>query len=180
MDESGKKEKLLLYYDGESLSGKVSAASRCWFWAPVHRITQLNRDRLPTWMIIALPEHFRLPLCVFSRSPPLWPCYQCFVNLLQVNVTLKKPGAKLEHQGIKIELIGKLPKIILAPNASPFVPIISLFRPNWVVLRSRQSSRVPNPAERACATWRSDQEHQLPVRIPKCGETIRSLYRIQC
>ena len=24
MDESGKKEKLLLYYDGESLSGKVS------------------------------------------------------------------------------------------------------------------------------------------------------------
>lgn len=29
------------------------------------------------------------------------------VRALQVNVTLKKPGTKLEHQGIKIELIGK-------------------------------------------------------------------------
>jgi vacuolar protein sorting-associated protein 26 len=47
MDESGKKEKLLLYYDGETISGKV-------------------------------------------------------------NVTLKKPGTKLEHQGIKIELIGQI------------------------------------------------------------------------
>lgn len=27
--------------------------------------------------------------------------------ILQVNVTLKKPGSKMEHQGIKIELIGK-------------------------------------------------------------------------
>lgn len=26
---------------------------------------------------------------------------------MQVNVTLKKPGTKLEHQGIKIELIGE-------------------------------------------------------------------------
>ncbi|KAG5672523.1 putative Vacuolar protein sorting-associated protein 26C [Polypedilum vanderplanki] len=47
MDENGKKEKLLLYYDGETISGKV-------------------------------------------------------------NVTLKKPGTKLEHQGIKIELIGQI------------------------------------------------------------------------
>lgn len=28
----------------------------------------------------------------------------------QVNVTLKKPGTKLEHQGIKIELIGEIAK----------------------------------------------------------------------
>lgn len=27
MDESGKKEKLLLYYDGESISGKVSESA---------------------------------------------------------------------------------------------------------------------------------------------------------
>lgn len=47
IDDSGKKEKLLLYYDGETISGKV-------------------------------------------------------------NVTLKKPGTKLEHQGIKIELIGQI------------------------------------------------------------------------
>lgn len=43
--EDGKKEKYLLYYDGETVSGKV-------------------------------------------------------------NITLKKPGSKLEHQGIKVELIG--------------------------------------------------------------------------
>lgn len=45
--EDGKKEKHLLFYDGESVSGKV-------------------------------------------------------------NVTLKKPGSKLEHQGIKIEFIGQI------------------------------------------------------------------------
>lgn len=27
---------------------------------------------------------------------------------MQVNVTLKKPGTKLEHHGIKIELIGQI------------------------------------------------------------------------
>jgi Vacuolar protein sorting-associated protein 26 len=32
------------------------------------------------------------------------------VTLSQVNVTLKKPGTKLEHQGIKIELIGEFAK----------------------------------------------------------------------
>ncbi|XP_055627443.1 vacuolar protein sorting-associated protein 26B-like [Toxorhynchites rutilus septentrionalis] len=45
--EDGKKEKYLLYYDGETVSGKV-------------------------------------------------------------NITLKKPGSKLEHQGIKVELIGQI------------------------------------------------------------------------
>jgi Vacuolar protein sorting-associated protein 26 len=30
-----------------------------------------------------------------------------FSPVPQVNVTLKKPGTKLEHQGIKIELIGE-------------------------------------------------------------------------
>ncbi|KAH9366478.1 hypothetical protein HPB48_015272 [Haemaphysalis longicornis] len=49
--EDGKKEKHLLYYDGESVSGKV-------------------------------------------------------------NVTLKKPGSKLEHQGIKIEFIGQIGKLL--------------------------------------------------------------------
>lgn len=49
MDESGKKEKLLLYYDGESLSGKVSALQYRRAGMAVDRITQLNcRDRLPT------------------------------------------------------------------------------------------------------------------------------------
>lgn len=31
----------------------------------------------------------------------------CILYDKQVNVTLKKPGTKLEHQGIKIELIGE-------------------------------------------------------------------------
>lgn len=54
----------------------------------------------------------------------------------QVNVTLKKPGTKLEHQGIKIELIGEIAKCsILA--ALWLIQLSLVVRPNWVILRSR-------------------------------------------
>lgn len=67
--EDGKKEKLLLYYDGEAVSGKV-------------------------------------------------------------NVTLKKPGSKLEHQGIKIELIGQIELYYDRGNHHEFVTFIKeLARP---------------------------------------------------
>ncbi|KAH7934750.1 hypothetical protein HPB52_000040 [Rhipicephalus sanguineus] len=64
--EDGKKEKHLLYYDGESVSGKV-------------------------------------------------------------NITLKKPGSKLEHQGIKIEFIGQIGK--RPQNASYSFEFVNVEKP---------------------------------------------------
>lgn len=67
--EEGKKEKHLLYYDGETVSGKV-------------------------------------------------------------NVTLKKPGSKLEHQGIKVELIGQIELYYDRGNHHEFVSLVrELARP---------------------------------------------------
>lgn len=67
--EDGKKEKHLLYYDGETVSGKV-------------------------------------------------------------NVTLKKPGSKLEHQGIKVELIGQIELYYDRGNHHEFVSLVrELARP---------------------------------------------------
>jgi vacuolar protein sorting-associated protein 26 len=40
-------------------------------------------------------------------------------------VTLKKPGTKLEHQGIKIELIGELPKKIFPIQLFLNPPLVS-------------------------------------------------------
>lgn len=60
----------------------------------------------------SLAVHIRLFLSsLFFIHIRRYSCF-CFLSLvavraLQVNVTLKKPGTKLEHQGIKIELIGK-------------------------------------------------------------------------
>ena len=36
-----------------------------------------------------------------------------YAFILQVNVTLKKAGSKMEHQGIKIEFIGQIGKVKL-------------------------------------------------------------------
>lgn len=67
--DDGKKEKLLLYYDGETVSGKV-------------------------------------------------------------NVTLRKPGSKLEHQGIKVELIGQIELFYDRGNHHEFISLVKeLARP---------------------------------------------------
>lgn len=71
--EDGKKEKYLLYYDGETVSGKV-------------------------------------------------------------NVTLKKPGSKLEHQGIKIELIGQIELFYDRGNHYEFTSLVrELARPGDLI-----------------------------------------------
>lgn len=71
--EDGKKEKYLLYYDGETVSGKV-------------------------------------------------------------NVTLKKPGSKLEHQGIKVELIGQIELYYDRGNHHEFVSMVKeLARPGDLI-----------------------------------------------
>ena len=36
--------------------------------------------------------------------------FESFLFFLQVNVTLRKPGTRLEHQGIKIEFVGQIGK----------------------------------------------------------------------
>lgn len=67
--EDGKKEKLLLYYDGETVSGRV-------------------------------------------------------------NVTLRKPGSKLEHHGIKVELIGQIELFYDRGNHHEFISLVKeLARP---------------------------------------------------
>ncbi|XP_055676502.1 vacuolar protein sorting-associated protein 26B-like [Lutzomyia longipalpis] len=74
--EDGKKEKYLLYYDGETVSGKV-------------------------------------------------------------NVTLKKPGSKLEHQGIKIELIGQIELYYDRGNHHEFLSLVKeLARPGDLIQNS--------------------------------------------
>lgn len=71
--EDGKKEKMLLYYDGETVKGKV-------------------------------------------------------------NVTLKKPGNKLEHQGIKIELIGQIELFYDRGNHHEFASLVKeLARPGDLI-----------------------------------------------
>lgn len=82
--EDGKKEKHLLYYDGESVSGKV-------------------------------------------------------------NVTLKKPGSKLEHQGIKIEFIGQIELYYDRGNHHEFASLVKeLARPGELMQNASYSFEFVN------------------------------------
>lgn len=50
--------------------------------------------------------------------------------VLQVNVTLKKPGSKLEHQGIKIEFVGQIELYYDRGNHHEFTSLVKeLARP---------------------------------------------------
>lgn len=52
------------------------------------------------------------------------------ITYFQVNVTLKKPGSKLEHQGIKIELIGQIELYYDRGNHHEFTSLVrELARP---------------------------------------------------
>ncbi|XP_074030642.1 vacuolar protein sorting 26 isoform X1 [Leptinotarsa decemlineata] len=74
--EDGKKERLYLYYDGETVSGKV-------------------------------------------------------------NISLKKPGSKLEHQGIKIEFIGQIEMFYDRGNHHEFISLVKeLARPGDMIAHS--------------------------------------------
>lgn len=88
--EDGKKEKYLLYYDGETVKGKV-------------------------------------------------------------NVTLKKPGSKLEHQGIKIELIGQIELFYDRGNHHEFTSLVKeLARPGDLIQNTSypfEFSNVEKPFE---------------------------------
>ncbi|CAH1102233.1 unnamed protein product [Psylliodes chrysocephalus] len=88
--EDGKKERLFLYYDGETISGKV-------------------------------------------------------------NVSLKKPGTKLEHQGIKIEFIGQIEMFYDRGNHHEFISLVKeLARPGDMIAHSSypfEFSNVEKPFE---------------------------------
>lgn len=88
--DDGKKEKMLLYYDGETVSGKV-------------------------------------------------------------NVSLKKPGSKLEHQGIKIEFIGQIEMFYDRGNHHEFISLVKeLARPGEMIAHTSypfEFSNVEKPFE---------------------------------
>ena len=85
-----------MYYDGESVSGKVSGLQ-----------------------LLSLPSSL-FPTLTFRMS---------FI-LNQVIITLKKPGSKLEHQGIKIEFIGQIELYYDRGNHHEFVSLVKeLARP---------------------------------------------------
>ncbi|CAH1129691.1 unnamed protein product [Ceutorhynchus assimilis] len=88
--EDGKKERLLLYYDGETVIGKV-------------------------------------------------------------NVSLKKPGSKLEHQGIKIEFIGQIEMFYDRGNHHEFISLVKeLARPGEMIAHTSypfEFSNVEKPFE---------------------------------
>lgn len=57
-----------------------------------------------------------------------------FLHFFQVNVTLKKPGSKLEHQGIKVELIGQIELYYDRGNHHEFVSMVKeLARPGDLI-----------------------------------------------
>ncbi|KAJ2943090.1 hypothetical protein O0L34_g18781 [Tuta absoluta] len=82
--DDGKKEKLLLYYDGETVSGRV-------------------------------------------------------------NVTLRKPGSKLEHQGIKVELVGQIELFYDRGNHHEFISLVKeLARPGDLLQHTSYPFEFPN------------------------------------
>lgn len=98
--EDGKKEKYLLYYDGETVSGKVSLLM-------MHICTN------QMWIQLEMKN---------------------VLVSFQVNVTLKKPGSKLEHQGIKVELIGQIELYYDRGNHHEFVSMVKeLARPGDLI-----------------------------------------------
>lgn len=130
--EDGKKEKYLLYYDGETVSGKVCthSVSKC-EW---HFVANLINECIP------INSHLSIDLCIHQL---VWahgilrhePRNRVLINFAlfsrtQVNVTLKKPGSKLEHQGIKVELIGQIELYYDRGNHHEFTSLVrELARP---------------------------------------------------
>lgn len=55
----------------------------------------------------------------------------------QVNISLKKPGSKLEHQGIKIEFIGQIEMYYDRGNHHEFISLVKeLARPGEMIAHS--------------------------------------------
>ncbi len=91
--EDGKKERLFLFFDGESLSGKVNPC-----------LLQIFSAQILRFLLLLL--------------------------YLQVNITLKRPGYKLEHQGIKIEFLGQIELYYDRGNHHEFTSLVKeLARP---------------------------------------------------
>lgn len=62
-----------------------------------------------------------------------------------MNVTLKKPGSKLEHQGIKVELIGQIELYYDRGNHHEFVSMVKeLARPGDLIQNTSYPFEFPN------------------------------------
>lgn len=57
-----------------------------------------------SWLVIC--KKLALLLCSASLKTA-WPTW-CLLFRFQVNLTLRRPGTKIDHQGIKIEFIGQI------------------------------------------------------------------------
>lgn len=103
--DDGRKEKQLLYYDGETISGRVSVPD------------------------IILPYFMLTPV---SHSS-------------QVRVSLRKPGQKLEHHGIKIELLGQIELYYDRGNHYEFLTLArELARPGDLLQNTEYPFEFPN------------------------------------
>lgn len=74
----------------------------------------------------------------------------CLVKF-QVNVSLKKPGSKLEHQGIKVEFIGQIEMFYDRGNHHEFFSLVKeLARPGEMIAHTSYAfefSNVEKPFE---------------------------------
>ncbi|CAH2005727.1 unnamed protein product [Acanthoscelides obtectus] len=58
-------------------------------------------------------------------------------RILEVNISLKKPGSKLEHQGIKVEFIGQIEMFYDRGNHHEFISLVKeLARPGEMIAHS--------------------------------------------
>jgi vacuolar protein sorting-associated protein 26 len=67
------------------------------------------------------------------------------VLALQVNIVLKKPGSKLEHQGIKIEFVGQIELYYDRGNHHEFTSLVKeLARPGELIQNTLYSFEFLN------------------------------------
>ena len=85
--EGDQKHKLSVYYDGESITGEVCLLRRGAL--DEHGVLHTAVALAPLALAILMLTDF------------------CF-SLLQVQIKLKQPNKKFEHQGIKVEFIGSV------------------------------------------------------------------------
>ena len=102
-NEDGKKEKLPLYLDGETVTGKVSAISLS--------------------LSPSLLSFFLLP----NANSPLNSGFPNCILYTQVTVALK--GKKLEHHGIRVEFVGQIEMFYDRGNHHDFLSLVRQLDP---------------------------------------------------
>ena len=130
-NEEGKKEKLPLYFDGETVSGKVSHSTPC---TPLHPplLAHTHSLLIPTISHLLTPRTpFLLPtpstLPSSRPSPSSHPPFLPPLPSSQVQINLK--GKKLEHHGIRVEFIGQIEMFYDRGNHHDFLSLVRQLDP---------------------------------------------------